>query len=374
MLKRLVVFGSIALALAAVLFVSQWSSAAFKVSGFVEADEIRIGSRVGGRVHRVHVQEGQVVKVGEVILELEPFDLHQRRAEAEAVLMQRQREYAKLAKGFREEERDQAKARRDELAAHLQMLVNGPREQEIKAARARLKLAVAELDLAESDYRRTEDLFGRAAVAKEELDDVTKQLRVARSNHEVREEELALLLEGTRREEIEQAKAQLEQAQQEWLLRQNGYRPEEVEEAKAAVDAANATLEAIKQQIDELTVTAPLDAVVEAVDLQPGDLVTANAPVLSLMDTSHLWVRAYVPENQLDIQVGQKVPVTVDSFPGQRFAGHISFIARQAEFTPNNVQTPEDRSKQVFRIKVELDEGLDRLRPGMAADVWFEGR
>ena len=89
------------------------------------------------------------------------------------------------------------------------------------------------------------------------------------------------------------------------------------------------------------------------------------------MDTSHLWVRAYLPENHLDVQVDQKVKVGVDSFPDRRFNGHISFVARQAEFTPGNVQTPEERSKQVFRIKVTLDEALDELRPGMTADVYL---
>jgi multidrug resistance efflux pump len=90
------------------------------------------------------------------------------------------------------------------------------------------------------------------------------------------------------------------------------------------------------------------------------------------MDSSRLWVRAYVPENQLDLAIDQPVWVTVDSYPDDRFRGHISFIARKAEFTPSNVQTPEERSKQVFRIHVTLDEGLDRLRPGMSADVWLE--
>jgi membrane fusion protein YbhG len=107
------------------------------------------------------------------------------------------------------------------------------------------------------------------------------------------------------------------------------------------------------------------------VELHPGDLVIANAPVISLMDTRSLWVRAYVPENRLQQKVGEKLRVSVDSFPSQRFAAHLSFIARQAEFTPGNIQTPEERSKQVFRIKVVLDEGLDRLRPGMSADVWL---
>ena len=106
--------------------------------------------------------------------------------------------------------------------------------------------------------------------------------------------------------------------------------------------------------------------------MEPGDLVSPNAPVLSIMDTAELWVRAYVPENELGISIGQPVAVTVDSFPGEPFRGRIAFIARRAEFTPNNVQTPEERSKQVFRIKVTLEQGLDRLRPGMAADVWLD--
>ena len=91
-----------------------------------------------------------------------------------------------------------------------------------------------------------------------------------------------------------------------------------------------------------------------------------------MIDHRRLWVRAYVPQNRLDVQLGQACYVTVDSYPDERFAAEITYIAQQAEFTPSNVQTPEERSKQVFRIKVTLREGLDRLRAGMAADVWLE--
>ncbi len=177
---------------------------------------------------------------------------------------------------------------------------------------------------------------------------------------------------GTRPEEIAAAKAQLDEAQQAWLLEQNGYRAEDVAQTKAALESAQAALRAMDEQIGELTITAPLDAVVEAVDLRPGDMVTANAPVLSLTDISRLWVRVYVPENHLDLKLDEKVWVTIDSYPGRRFGGHISFIARQGEFTPSNVQTPEERSKQVFRVRVTLDEGLEELRAGMSADVWLE--
>ena len=95
--------------------------------------------------------------------------------------------------------------------------------------------------------------------------------------------------------------------------------------------------------------------------------------MLSVLDLGKLWVRAYVPEDRLDLELGQPVSISVDSYPGRTFAGHVSFIARQAEFTPGNVQTPEERSRQVFRIKIELDAGDGELRPGMIADVWLDG-
>jgi multidrug resistance efflux pump len=374
MWNRAIVLVLLAATAAALLVYSQYRRGPLKVSGFIEAYEIRIGSRVGGRVQKVLVEEGAPVEAGQLLVALEPFDLHERRAQAEAELAARQAEYEKLATGFRPEEVEQAKAAYDRLAANLAELEHGPREQEIAAAEARGRLAEAELVLTQENLDRLERLVPRNAATQEELDEAVTALRVARATLEVRQQELALLREGTRPEQIEAARAQLEEANQQWLLRKNGFRAEEIAQAKAAVDSAQAAREAIDQQLAELNVVAPLAAVVEAVDLRPGDMISPNAPVLSLMDTSRLWVRAYVPENELDLAIDQSVWVTVDSYPNARFGGHISFIARQAEFTPSNVQTPEERSKQVFRIHVTLDEGLDRLRPGMSADVWLENQ
>jgi multidrug resistance efflux pump len=372
MAKPIVGFVAVACTLVGVLVWSQYRTGALKVSGFVEADEIRVGSRVGGRVARVAVVEGQRVAEGDLLIELEPFDLLQRRAEAAAVLASRKAEHEKLTVGFRQEEIAQAEAHRDQLAAKLEELQNGPRSQEIDAAQAELDLAEAELQLATEQFNRYEALFGDKAVSEELYDQARTNLRVARANVEVRREKLSILQAGTRREQIAQAEAGLREADQSWQLKVAGFRKEEIVAARAAVDAAEAALAAIDAQIDELKVFAPIDSVVEAVDLEPGDLIAANAPVISLMDTGHLWVRAYVPEDELDLTIGQELPISVDSYPGKRFVGRISFIARQAEFTPGNVQTPEERSKQVFRIKVNLTEGLDKLRPGMAADVWLK--
>jgi multidrug resistance efflux pump len=199
-------------------------------------------------------------------------------------------------------------------------------------------------------------------------------LKVAEQTLLVRQQEVDLLKAGTRAEEIAQAQAALDEATAAADLAEHGYRAEDVAQAKASVDQAQAALAVIAKQLDELSVKSPVNGRIESVELRPGDIVGPNAPVLSILDNSELWVRAYVPENRLNLAIGKKLSVTVDSFPNRKFAGHVSFVARQAEFTPNNVQTPEERSKQVFRIKVTMDEGLDVLRPGMAADVWLEGK
>jgi multidrug resistance efflux pump len=371
MLKRVLAIIIVAALLVAGLLFSQYRREPLKVSGFIEADEIRVGSRVGGRVQKVSAVEGQQVKVGDPLIELEPYDLLDRRAEAAAQLSSKQAELRRLESGFRAEDIAQAKARRDALAADLARLQAGPRPQEIAAAQARLDQALAQQQLAQLTYNRVKPVFDRGAASAEEMDAASETLRAAQAQASARQQELELLKAGTRKEEIDEAQAKLAEADAALALMQAGYRKEEVEQARAAVEAADAAVKALDRQLAELKITAPVAGTVEAVELQPGDLVSANAPILSLIDNSNLWVRAYVPEKHLNLQTDQKVRVTVDSFPGREFPAHISFIAKQAEFTPGNVQTPEERSKQVFRIKATLDGNLDLLRPGMSADVWL---
>ena len=311
------------LALLGLLAALRWSqrrTEPFRVSGFLEADEIRVGSRVGGRVARVFVDEGARVEAGAVLLELEPYDLLERRA-------------GEIA-------RVQA------LAAVLSELQAGPRSQEIEAARARVDAAKAARALAELDDARTRSLVADAIQSREALDRSTAVLESARADLRAAEEALGLLVEGTRKEELARAEAELE--------------------------GARAAQRALERAIDELTVRAPAAAVVEACELEPGDLVAANVPVIALRDTSELRVRAYVPQDRLTFTVGAPARVSVDAFPGRRFAARVDFIAPRAEFTPDNVQTPEERSEIVVRVRVTLEEGQDRLRPGVSADVWFE--
>ncbi|WP_262023551.1 HlyD family secretion protein [Blastopirellula sp. J2-11] len=373
MSSRIAIIAVLVLVFGSLLVYSQLRHEPLKVSGYIEAEDIRLGSRVGGRIAEVLADEGDHVQKGQVLVRLEPFDLNEQLAAAKAEQDDKQAVLSKLKSGYRVEEVAQAKAQVDQLTARLKKLVDGPRKQEIDAARAELKMASSQLELAQANFKREKEVFEKGAGTQEKIDRVADLLREAESSSVVRENNLSLLVEGTRQEEIDEARAALDEATQQYELMKSGFRTEDIAQAAAAVAAATANVAAIQQRIEELNIVAPNDAIVEALELEPGDLMAPNAPMLTLIDPNKLWVRAYVPENHLNIELGQKLPITVDSFDGE-FQGEITFIARNAEFTPNNVQTPEERSKQVFRIKVTLLDGRDKLRSGMAADVWLEPR
>ena len=142
--------------------------------------------------------------------------------------------------------------------------------------------------------------------------------------------------------------------------------------AKMRVAQARAQLADIDAQLAEMQVVAPADSVLEVLSVKVGDVLPANREAATLLMTGHVWVRVYVPESWLGlIKLAEHVRVRVDSFPGKDFDGVVEQINRQAEFTPRNVQTVADRIKQVFGVKIRLPPDDDRLRAGMAADVYF---
>ncbi|MBN1852492.1 MAG: efflux RND transporter periplasmic adaptor subunit [Pirellulales bacterium] len=372
MLRRIIPILVGALAIGALLFASKYRTEPTKVSGFIEAHEIRLGSRLGGRVAKVLVEEGDAIQAGQILIELEPFDLLARELEASANLAAYQSEYARLTAGFRTEEIAQATARVNFLTAEHRRLVHGPRQAEIDAARAQVEVATAHVRLAQRLHKRAEELLRSNSISAEEWDRAVEGLAESEGILRARTKELQILEEGSRAEDIEAAQARLDEAQAALDLMKAGYRAEEIAQAKAKVDAADAALAIILAQKKELQIVAPSNGIVESLDLQPGDLTAPGGPVMSMTESKELWVRAYLPE-RFHLKIGQTVPVTFDAFPDE-LMGEVTFISRQAEFTPSNIQTPEERSKQVFRIKVTMRSGLDRLRPGMSADVWIKPR
>jgi multidrug resistance efflux pump len=372
-MKRILLAVLVVLIGVAALMWQQMQVEPLVVSGYLEADDIRLGSRVGGRVQEVLVEEGQVVERGTLLVKLEPFDLLQRLAEAQQTLAAAAAEADKMAAGFRAEEKARTIAMRDLADAEYREAQAGPRPQEIQEARDNLSLANADLELAELNFTRREDLFKRKTISQEEFDRAVAERKAARAKSAAAKSRLDLLLEGTRKEEVEQAQARLMAAESDVQLHQAGYREQDIIQAKAQRDAAQAQVQVIERQIAELDVRASTDGVIEAIELRPGDIVPASAPVISLMDTTRLWVRAYIPQVHLGlVPLDKRLAVRVDAVPDKTFVGRVIYVAQQAEFSPDNIQTPEERSKQVFRVKVQIEGDRTGLRPGMTADVLLE--
>jgi multidrug resistance efflux pump len=340
------------------------------ISGIVEADDIHVGSKIGGRVLKVVAREGQTVKAGEVLVLLEPRELDASLAEAQAAMRQAQAKLALLTAGYREEEIEQAEAAMKQSQAELSQLVAGPRQQEIDQARADWLAAKAQAENSRKLQRRMEDLSRRDLIAKQDFDDAQAKAEESEQKMKSARERYDLVLAGTRTEEIERARQRLAEAEAKLRQLKRGFRKEEVAQAKSEAEAARARVELIRSQLDETVIKAPVDAVVEVLDLEPGDLVGAGKPMATLLRTNSLWVRAYLPEAKLGfVKTGAKVTVRVDSFPQRDFAGIVRRVSRQAEFTPRNVQTWEERVLQVFQTEVVIDDPDHILRPGMNADV-----
>jgi multidrug resistance efflux pump len=340
------------------------------LSGTVECHDIRIGSKIGGRIAEVLVDEGRQVDVGQVILRFEVYDLEARRNQAQAAVKQAEANLHKLRRGFRKEEIDQARAAAETARAQLEMLRNGPRPQEIDQARADVAATEADSQNALLSYHRIVALFERQVVSRQEYDNTKTRLDQATARRDASRKRLELLLAGTRKEEIEAAEKRAAEAQARLELFERGHREEDIEAAEAALEQATAALQAVETQLAEIEVKAPAKAVVEVIDVRPGDLIPPNSPIATLLEPDQLYVRVYVPEPSLGrVQLGKPVEIKVDSFPTRSFPGTIEQIATQGEFTPRNVQTREERANQVFAVKVKITNREGSLRAGMAADV-----
>lgn len=291
------------------------------LSGNIEVVDAQLGFKVPGRVVARPLSEGERVEAGQLIAQLDDT-----------------------------EQRQQLALRRAELAAAEAMLAEltaGSRPQEIAAARAALRSAEAERERARLEFVRMTELRARDVVADRDFEAAQAQLTVAEARAAEAAERLALVEAGPRAESIQQARARAEQA-------------------RAAVALA-------ETQIENTRLVSPLSGRVLSHNIEPGEFVAAGTPVVTVADTAHVWVRAYVNQTDLGrLRLGQTVAVRTDTFPDKTYEGTIGFIASEAEFTPKTVQTPKERVKLVFRIKVDVPNPNEELKSGMPADVMIK--
>jgi len=444
-----------------------------QLSGFFESQPTEVSSRVQGRITAIHVNEGDSVHAGDVLVDMETTalsedtqahldqaeqakqqlnevlngpraeDIRKQRAavaeaeanlaklihgplpeeiaEARGQLAHAQAQYNKVLAGSRPQEIAQAQAAERNAGAKLAQAERGLTAQERAEARARLDQAISQENLARIDAARYAELFKEDAVSKQQADqkqtDYTtalakrkemeeawnladtgtpeEELDQAKQEHNQAKAALDLLLAGSRQEDIDSAKADLAVARKALQLELRGSRSEDISAARArlanaraaldeliagsrredikqslaAAAAARSTAKSARTNLDEKTVRAPLNAVVDRIPVAVGDLVNPGTTVVRLMDPADIWLRVYIPEANLkNATVGANAKIKLDGI-AEMLDGVVESVSAQGEFTPANLQTPDDRGKQVFGVRLRLKRPDLRVKAGMAATV-----
>lgn len=288
-------------------------------SGTVEATDADLGFQAAGRVLRVDVVEGDAVTTGAELARLDTRELEAGLAGARAQL-------------------DAAEARLDELE-------RGARPQEVTTAEAAVRSAATRAEEARLESERAGTLFTGGAISRQAFDRAESAHQVAAAALAQTEEQLALVREGPR---IETIRAQ-----------------------RAAAEQARANVARAEAALAYGVITAPFDGVVTVRHREAGEAISPGAPVLTVLDPSDRWVRIYVREDQMGlVRLGLAAQISSDTYPDRVYLGEVVFIGSEAEFTPRNVQTAEERIKLVYPVKVRITGDPDfELKPGIPADV-----
>jgi len=288
------------------------------LSGNIEAHESLVGFKVPGRIVELPVEEGQQVTQGALLARLDDADLKQRIRIDEATV------------GVRESD--------------LALTLAGTRQQEVKAAQQTMIDAEADLAQKKLDNERAQKLFAKDEISAQERDLAATALQRAEAIFKAAQQRYSEAVEGSRKEDIAIARANLNQA--------------------------GASLGLSQVNLSYSILRAPSAGVVTVRQAELGEVVAPGSPVVTIADLDHIWLRAYIAETDLgSIHWGQDAVITTDTYPGKQYHGRISFIASTAEFTPKSVQTFKERVTLVYRIKIDIDNPNHELKPGMPADA-----
>jgi Multidrug resistance efflux pump len=291
------------------------------LSGNIEAHESMLSFKVQGRIVALPIEEGQQVKQDDLLARLEDADFRQRVRIDEAGVAVRQ--------------------------SNLALALAGTREQEIKALQQSVIDAQADLALKNSDRDRAQQLFSKDEISAQDRDRAVTAAKRSDAALKAAQQRLNEAEEGARKEDIAIARANLEQAR-----------------ANLGLSRINAGYTILR---------APTAGIITVRQAELGEVMAPGAPVVSVADLDHIWLRSYIAETDLGrIRWGQDAIVTTDTYPGKQYHGRISFIAPNAEFTPKSVQTYKERVTLVYRIKIDIDNPNRELKPGMPADAHLQ--
>ncbi len=352
-----------------------------KASGRIEVTEVNVSSKVTGRIAVLHVDEGDDVRQGDPVATLAGEEIEAQLRQARATSQSAEAKLGQARIALRVEPitvQSQIRQAQENLRAaeeRLRMLKTGSRVQEIEEGRANVTQALARQEIARVTRDRFRSLLADGAIARQDFDRTETDLQAAEAAVRAARERLGLLEEGARAEDIRMAQADRDRAAAALDAARAAaatvdIRQQEVRVAEASVREAWANAERLETQVAELRVAAPLDATVLTKAAERGEVVAANKPIVLLGDLDHPWIKVYVPETVLgNIQLGNTARIFVDSFPGQAFQGTVTWISDQAEFTPKNIQTAEERVNLVYAVKISIQNAQRRLKVGMPADA-----
>lgn len=341
-----------------------------RISGNIEITDAEVSSKISGRVEQRLVNEGQIIKAGQIVAHLDRIELVQEVSLRKAEVQEAQAALAELEAGSRPEEINEAEAAVQKVKARLDELLAGSRPQEVAAAEATVEKSKADLERLKADYERQKQLHEKDIISTREFEASQTAYEMAKARLREDIEKLKLVREGPRKEAIEQARASLREAQERYALVKKGPRKETIDQGRARLRKAKEALAQAETRLGYTTLHSPLSGVVLSANIEPGEYVASGTPVITVGDLEKVWLRAYINETDLGrVKVGQRVRVTTDTYPGKIYEGRVSFISSEAEFTPKNVQTEKERVKLVYRVKIDIPNPQMELKPGMPADA-----
>jgi len=357
------------------------SSGPIRLSGNIELTEVNISFKIPGRLIERLVDEGQPVRKGQIVARLDQEQLLSQRERIRAAIAAAESRLAQLHTTIEYQtenvaslvEQRQAELRQAE--ANLAQLLAGSRSQDIEQARAAVAAAETAFEKARRDFERGQTLFRKEDISAAEFDRFKSASEGAEAALKQARERLALVVEGPRKEDIEAARAvvargraglRAAEAARLDLKRLH----QETATRRAEIAQAQAELAVIESQLKDTVAVSPIAGVVLVKAAEVGEILAAGTIVVTVGDLDHPWLRAYLNERDLGrVKLGDPARVTTDSFPGESYQGRISFIASEAEFTPKQIQTREERVRLVYRIKIELANPNHELKSNMPADA-----
>ena len=357
------------------------SAGVIQVSGNIELTEVNISFKIPGRLVERLVDEGQPVKPGQIVARLDQEQLLRQRDRIRAALAGAESRLAQLHTAIEYQTENvasliqQRQAELRQAEATLEALQAGSRRQEVEQARAAVAGAETAFEKARRDWQRAQALFKKEDISASDFDRFKSAYEGSEAALRQARQRLALIVEGPRKEDIEAAQAVVARARAglraaEAVRLDIKRMQQETATRRAEIAQAQAELAIVEAQLKDAVAVSPIGGLALVKAAEVGEVLAAGTTVVTVGDLDHPWLRAYLNERDLGrVKLGDPARVTTDSFPGKVYQGRVSFIASDAEFTPKQIQTREERVRLVYRIKIELENPNHELKSNMPADA-----